>query len=191
MPKRLMVLADDDSRFAERLAAAFVDCEAAWVPDPGALTRVLASRSPDVVLLEPNLPGRSWWNLLKHVCGATSSKVIVLTSYPSSAMLRCAQSAGAHGFLLKPCGLSELTVALVEHRWQDFFLQQRSQSLAWCEWEHINNVIEIHDGNMSAAAKSLAIPRQTLYRKLRKYPGIPLFPRISDEHWPFSRAPPE
>ncbi len=43
-------------------------------------------------------------------------------------------------------------------------------SLKRLEWEHIQRVLDEHDGNISAAARSLNMHRRTLQRKLQKRP---------------------
>lgn len=43
-------------------------------------------------------------------------------------------------------------------------------SVGRLEWEHINRVLEEHNGNISATARALSIHRRTLQRKLAKRP---------------------
>jgi len=38
------------------------------------------------------------------------------------------------------------------------------------EWEHIQRVLQEHEGNISATARALNMHRRTLQRKLAKYP---------------------
>ena len=38
------------------------------------------------------------------------------------------------------------------------------------EWEHINQVLNSNDGNVSATARQLGMHRRTLQRKLQKKP---------------------
>jgi two-component system response regulator RegA len=44
-------------------------------------------------------------------------------------------------------------------------------SLERLEWEHIQRVLEEHQGNVSAAARTLGIHRRTLQRRLKKRPS--------------------
>ncbi len=46
----------------------------------------------------------------------------------------------------------------------------QAPSLARNEWEYIEYVLVRCDGNITRAAKELGIHRQSLQRKLRKYP---------------------
>lgn len=46
----------------------------------------------------------------------------------------------------------------------------QAPSLARHEWEYIEYVLARCDGNITRAAKELGIHRQSLQRKLRKYP---------------------
>jgi two-component system response regulator RegA len=39
------------------------------------------------------------------------------------------------------------------------------------EWEHIQRVLQDHEGNVSATARALGMHRRTLQRKLQKRPA--------------------
>ena len=40
------------------------------------------------------------------------------------------------------------------------------------EWEHLNQVLKLNNGNVSAAARQLSMHRRTLQRKLKKRPSF-------------------
>ena len=44
----------------------------------------------------------------------------------------------------------------------------QAPSLAEAEWNHIQQVLSDHGGNITRAAEQLGIPRRTLQRKLKK-----------------------
>lgn len=46
--------------------------------------------------------------------------------------------------------------------------------MARLEWEHIQKVLNEHDGNISATARALKMHRRTLQRKLDKHPPKPV-----------------
>lgn len=96
-------------------------------------------------------------------------KMTMLTAYGSVATTVQAIKAGADNYILKPCSFDELLVALEGGKASDepeaelFGLYKK-------EREYIEYVLSVHDGNITKAAESLGIRRQSLQRKLRKYP---------------------
>src|SRR5688572_27311031 len=49
-------------------------------------------------------------------------------------------------------------------------LEAAVRSLAQMEWDYIQQVLGLHHGNVSAAARTLGIHRRSLQRKLRRRP---------------------
>ncbi|HLQ12698.1 MAG TPA: response regulator transcription factor [Steroidobacteraceae bacterium] len=82
-----------------------------------------AQADPGLVVTELQLGGRSAMDLLAALRKAGSrARLLVLTSETSEAHLRLAMSAGAHAYLLKEDGYSELLEALrVVHSGRRFF----------------------------------------------------------------------
>ncbi len=65
-------------------------------------TRVAASLSPDVVLLDLVMPGGDGIGAIRHVLEvAPAARVLVLTSFADDAQIFAAMAAGAAGYLLK------------------------------------------------------------------------------------------
>jgi len=106
---------------------------------------------------------------------APSCRVVIVTSYGSIASAVNAIKLGAHDFLLKPTTPAAIECALLgdgKHA-PDATLRKIDEaypSLARLEREHIETVLVQCGGNVSEAARRLGIHRQSLQRKLRKYP---------------------
>ncbi|MCF8059066.1 MAG: response regulator [Bacteriovoracaceae bacterium] len=96
-------------------------------------------------------------------------KICILTAYASVATTVKAMKLGAHNYLQKPCTIEELLNAL-EYSGEDEVLSENLPSLHKKEREYIEYVLSLHNGNISRAAESLGIRRQSLQRKLKKYP---------------------
>jgi two-component system, response regulator RegA len=138
----------------------------------------------DLVIVEPNLPGRLWYPLMHDVRShAPQARLVVATAFPSRALSRVARSLGAEAVLSKPVRLDRVAQLVngpgqiaEEDRlaergsWDGPGGDTRTHSLARLEWEYINHVLRRCNGNVTEASRALRVPRQTLYRKLRKHP---------------------
>jgi two-component system response regulator RegA len=94
--------------------------------------------------------------------------VIVLSGYGTVQNSVAAFHSGAIDFLQKP-----ITGAQVAEALQQALARRRARrlpSLARAEFEHIGQVLEQCDGNVSEAARRLKIARRSLQRKLHKRP---------------------
>jgi two-component system response regulator RegA len=124
----------------------------------------------DLALIEPQLPGTNWLRVLRELRAcAPDIRLLVLTSFPSFAMAVQAMKLGALDVLRKPTTIQQVAGALggvpasLAEPGRDFTLAGR-------EWEHINEVLRICDGNVARTARVLRVSRQTLYSKLKKHP---------------------
>jgi two-component system response regulator RegA len=95
-------------------------------------------------------------------------RIIVLTGYGSIATAVNAIKAGAENYLAKPLGVDGILSAFDSKASSE---DLTPMSLKRMEWEHLQRILEEHDGNISATARSLGMHRRTLQRKLRKRPG--------------------
>jgi len=104
-------------------------------------------------------------------------RVVLMTGYGSIATAVEAMKLGAHNYLTKPVTVDDVLDALfdeeeIEERRRE--LEDESQlfrtTLARHEKEYIEYVLLKCKGNITRAAEWLGIRRQSLQRKLKKYP---------------------
>jgi two-component system response regulator RegA len=93
----------------------------------------------------------------------------MLTGYASIATTVDAIKLGADNYLAKPADADTIVAAL--RRGAPFINalpETPPPSLAQVKWEHIQRVLSEHEGNISAAARSLNMHRRSLQRMLNK-----------------------
>jgi ActR/RegA family two-component response regulator len=173
---RQILICDDDHRAVAELAGALA--RQGFRPESYRTAEACVSAAersaPPFVVLEPNLPSRSWYRFLHEMvtCLRGLSRIVVVTAYPSAAMAGEVERLGIRHYLAKPVAPVEILSALQGEAALSFApAGQGSRLLAAVEWEHINQVVCACRGNMSVAARELGLPRQTLYAKLRKLPA--------------------
>lgn len=96
-------------------------------------------------------------------------RIVLLTGYASIATAVQAVKAGADDYLTKPVDFVTLTQALSGQVSATATNEADVLSTDQLEWEHIQRVLEQHQGNISQTAKALAMHRRTLQRKLQKH----------------------
>ena len=96
-------------------------------------------------------------------------RIVLLTGYASIATAVQAVKAGADDYLTKPVDFATLTQALSGQVITTATNEADVLSTDQLEWEHIQRVLEQHQGNISQTAKALAMHRRTLQRKLQKH----------------------
>ena len=80
-----------------------------------ALLSLLGEHSPDLILMDLNMPGKDGLKMLEEIKARFPTvKVLVLTMYNSPEIVRRAFALGADGYLLKDHGREELLFALRE-----------------------------------------------------------------------------
>lgn len=168
-----ILVADDD----ERAIASVADAVQSRYGPPSVcrnsrqLISALDTGLFEAVVLEPNLEGGVWYCLLDRVRRSLPhAKLVVLTAYPSRALLDLSSGVEVHGFLLKPTPAAKVVSTLDAAGPTFESLPKPGRRIVSVEWELINSVIAETQGNMTEAARILGVPRQTLYRKLRKHP---------------------
>lgn len=172
----LVLVVDDDEVFRNRLCLAFArrkwDAEAA--PDAEEALKLARDRSPDLVLVDLRMPGRSGLEIVEELRDIDSSMtIIVLTGYGSIPTAISAMKKGADHYLSKPADADQILAAYEALRSTPSDAPQAPETvptLARVEWEHMQRVISDCDGNISQAARLLGIHRRSLQRKLTKYP---------------------
>jgi len=129
---------------------------------------------PSHILLDMKLAHDSGLALIKPMRAALPSvRMVLLTGYASIATA-VAMRLGADDYLAKPADTSMIFNALVgEHA---IAVEQEigdiTMSPERVEWEHIQQVLSVNEGNVSATARQLGMHRRTLQRKLQKKPVL-------------------
>ncbi|WP_111643224.1 response regulator transcription factor [Marinimicrobium alkaliphilum] len=169
-----ILLIDDDIALASVLTRALArrgyEVASAHNTDD-ALGQVNAGRF-DWALLDLKLGEESGLVLLRQLRAcAPNLKVVILTGYSSIATAVDAVKLGAHNYLCKPADVSAILDAFeAPERREPADIPEQPPSVDRLEWEHIQQVLKTHDGNVSATARSLGMHRRTLQRKLQKRP---------------------
>ncbi len=177
-----VLVADDDSICLQQIRELLTP--AGWrvrvARDGAQWLAAIRENAFDLVIFEPNLPGRLWYSSIHDVRSHLGrARLIITTAFPSRALTREARALQAEAVLTKPFRIERLAAtlrtpgsdpaaALPPER--DPLPDGRTPSLARLEWEYINHILRRCDGNVSEASRHLRVPRQTLYRKFRKHP---------------------
>lgn len=166
--------------------------EIATVGDPKLIPALLSGGNTDAVLLDMNfdgarLDGRDglfWLGRIKSMENAPA--VVLITAFGDVQLAVEAMKLGAEDFVTKPWDNDELIAKLkraIERNRREREEKQavtkareiesreslRSRmTLDELKREHINEVISLCGGNLSAAAEKLGINRQTLYNLMKK-----------------------
>ena len=172
----LALVVDDDEVFRNRLCRALAErkWEAEAVPGCEEALQFARERSPDLVLVDLRMPGRSGLDAVQGLRAIDSSiTIIVLTGYGSIPTAISAMKKGADHYLSKPADADQILAvyeALRSAPVETVEVPETVPTLARVEWEHMQRVIEDCSGNISLAARLLGIHRRSLQRKLSKYP---------------------
>ena len=131
--------------------------------------------APSHAVVDLKLPGESGLKVVAMLADTLPvPAIVVLTGYASIATAVEAVRLGARNYLAKPADADEILAALLRDQPNaDLAISPEPLSVARLEWEHIQKVLNEHDGNISATARALKMHRRTLQRKLEKNPPKP------------------
>ena len=97
--------------------------------------------------------------------------IVMLTGYSSISTAVEAVKSGAVNYLCKPADADEILAAFGDQKPQNTAEPTYIPiSIDRLEWEHIQKILQEHNGNISATARALGMHRRTLQRKLHKRP---------------------
>ncbi len=169
-----LLIVEDDPDFADALSRAMTrrGLEVAVAHDADAARQLAASFAPTHAVVDLKLPGESGLKVVEQLAARDPAPaIVVLTGYASIATAVEAVRLGARHYLAKPANADEILAALQRDE-PDAALEVSPEPLtvARLEWEHIQKVLNEHDGNISATARALKMHRRTLQRKLDKNP---------------------
>jgi two-component system response regulator RegA len=134
------------------------------------VSEVASLDSSDVVLVDVCSDGLPQIDRIKAARRAAPNSVVVaMTAYPSLSLAVAVMRAGADNCVTVPVHPRELLIIMEGNVSAP---ENTLPSLARIEWDYIARVLELAQGNISRAAKTLGIQRSTLQRKLKKYPPV-------------------
>jgi two-component system response regulator RegA len=170
----VLLIVDDDDPFREALSLEFGDRGFHVVSARSAAEaeQVAAQHRPAFAVVDLRLGADRGLEVLAHLVERYPGvRVVVLTGYGSIATAVEAVKLGACHYLTKPVDPDELARAFERVEGDPSVgLPNRPPSLAKHEREYIEYVLAATGGNISEAARRLGLHRQSLQRKLRKYP---------------------
>ncbi len=172
-PKKLLVV-DDDDAFRESMELEFSDrgYQVLGAPDHRTALGLAAVHRPTYAVVDLRLEGERGLSVLKDLVERLPTiKAVVLTGYGSIATAVEAIKLGARHYLSKPVDPDAIEAAFDRERGDpSVMVPEHPPSLALHEREYIEYVLASTGGNISEAARRLGLHRQSLQRKLRKYP---------------------
>ena len=172
-----LLIVEDDVDFATALSRGMRKrgFEVMLAHDAAQAEAAAASFAPSHAVVDLKLPGESGLTVVAMLAARTPAPaIVVLTGYASIATAVEAVRLGARHYLAKPADADEILAALLRDQPDaDLAIHPEPLSVARLEWEHIQKVLNEHDGNISATARALKMHRRTLQRKLEKNPPKP------------------
>ena len=169
-----LLLVDDDEVFRRVLGRALErrGFSVFGAENSQAAIRLAREHEPGNAVVDLKLGDESGLDLLPDLKALNPDMMVVLlTGYASIATAVAAIKRGADNYLAKPVTADDVVRALTG---RDDTLaadgEYTPMSVERLEWEHIQKVLQEHDGNISATARSLGMYRRTLQRKLAKKP---------------------
>ncbi len=171
--QRLLIV-DDDEMFCHVLNRALTrrGYEVIVAHDAEQALALAAQHLPTMATLDLKLENSSGLKLLPELLAITPHcRIVVLTGYSSIATAVEAIKLGAVNYLCKPVDADDVLTAFERQSGDpDIELADNPPSINRITWEHIQKVLQEHDGNISATARALGMHRRTLQRKLQKRP---------------------
>jgi two-component system response regulator RegA len=172
-PQRLLII-DDDEMFCHVLNRALSrrGFEVLVAHDADQALALAHRHSPQLATLDLKLEHESGLKLLPKLLELVPEcRVVVLTGYSSIATAVDAIKLGAVNYLCKPADADEVITAFEQQEGDpNTDVAEHPPSINRITWEHIQKVLQEHDGNISATARALGMHRRTLQRKLQKRP---------------------
>lgn len=169
-----LLLVDDDINFCEVLGRALerrdFSVHIATNLDQGC--DLARQHRPGYAVVDLRIGTESGLVMVKNLAELDPTmRIVVLTGYASIATAVEAIKLGACHYLTKPVEVDDIIEGLHSGAGNpDIETSAKPMSVKRLEWEHLQKVLQEHDGNISAAARALGMHRRTLQRKLQKRP---------------------
>lgn len=169
-----LLLVDDDETFRRVLCKALTKrgFEVSVAHDVDAALLLAEENAPEYAVVDLKMPGPSGLVLVKRLKELDEeTRIVMLTGFASIATAVEAIKLGATHYLAKPADADQIIAAFErEGGDEDMPVTPQPLSVDRLEWEHIQRVLNEHQGNISATARALKMHRRTLQRKLSKHP---------------------
>ena len=169
-----LLLVDDDTTFCAVMSRALQrrGFDVTVAHDVDSATRLAEAEPPEYAVVDLKMPGNSGLILVKRLNTLEpATKIIVLTGYASISTAVEAIKLGATHYLAKPVDADEVITAFNKTAGDALInVAPNPLSVERLEWEHLQRVLNDHDGNISATARALNMHRRSLQRKLAKHP---------------------
>ena len=177
MDKKNILILEDNEDFRSSLALEFEDkgFDVIAIESMSEIPNITL----DYAIVDLRLKNDNGINCVEHIHeNSPLCKIVMLTGYPSLATAVKAIKKGAMNYLTKPTNMQQLEKALFEDENISYEKKavsstnfiSNSPSLARHEREYIEYILAECGGNITNAAKKLGLHRQSLQRKLKKYP---------------------
>ena len=169
-----LLLVDDDVTFCAVLARAL--SKRGYVVhtahDVNTALEYAEQHPPAYAVIDLKIPGETGLRLIARLRQLDPlTRIVMLTGYASIVTAIEAIKLGATHYLAKPAEVEEIVAALHKDDGDANIVDDiRPPSVERLEWEHIQRVLNEHEGNISATARALNMHRRTLQRKLFKRP---------------------
>lgn len=168
-----ILIIDDDDVFAQTLKRSFSRRGyEAWTANNISEAKEHFLKRPYFAVIDLKIDDESGLSALNLLLkNSPETKALILTGYSSISTAVKAIKLGAQNYLCKPANTDEIIKALTNpDAINDAVIEDNPISVDRLEWEHIQRVLNEHDGNISATARALNMHRRTLQRKLQKRP---------------------
>ena len=169
-----ILMVDDDEAFCQVMQRALVRRGFAVeiCLNIAAAERAVQERHFEKAIVDLKIAQESGLVLLKSLKAINPKiEIIMLTGYSSVSTAVEAIKLGALNYFCKPINVDEIVNAFSS---EDIAIENlapiSTPTLDRVEWEHIQKILQDHQGNVSAAARTLGMHRRTLQRKLQKRP---------------------
>jgi two-component system response regulator RegA len=172
-PAGNLLIVDDDPTFCRVLARAMEGRGyAVRVAHDGEQALAAASLPTNYAVVDLKLPGMSGLGIVQGLRSRNAAmKIVVLTGYASIATAIEAIKLGATHYLAKPARADDIVAAFGRGAPDPrTAIRAERRAIGLVEWDHIQETLLEHDGNISASARELGMHRRTLQRKLAKRP---------------------
>ena len=169
-----LLLVDDDTTFCMVMAKALKrrGFDVTVAHDVASALEIAQIDPPEYALIDLKMPGDSGLTLVRQLnVIEPTTRIVMLTGYAGIATAVEAIKLGAIHYLAKPVDADEVISAFGKSEGDpNINVAANPLSIDRLEWEHLQRVLNEHDGNISATARALNMHRRTLQRKLAKSP---------------------